>query len=79
VKTEIFKQLAASGRYFSTGKVLIGVQYQRPLRQLGREEERIQAVLLGHRPAQYGYSPQVYTLYLLGLCMLVAAIAAMLK
>lgn len=79
MKPDLYKKLAASGRYVNTGKVLIGLQYQRPPRQLGREEERMQSILLGKRPHQYGYSPQVYALYLIGLSMLIAAIAEMFK
>ena len=79
MKPEVFRQLASSGRYVNTGKVLIGVQYQRPTRQLGSEGERMQLALLGKRPYDYGCRPQVYARYLLGLCMLVAALAQMFK
>jgi hypothetical protein len=79
LKPDLYKKLAASGRYVNTGKVLIGLQYQRPPRQLGREEERIQAIMLGLRPARYEYPATVYLLYIIGLSMLVAAIAEMFK
>lgn len=47
-----FKQLASSGKYVNTGKVLIGLSYQSRLAQLDRDEELIQSVLLGsHRPS----------------------------
>jgi hypothetical protein len=39
----------------------------------------MQSILMGKRPHEYGYSPQVYVLYLIGLSMLVAAIAEMFK
>ena len=46
-----FKQLASTGRYVSTGKVLIGLGYQPKLAHLDRDEELIQGILLGtHRP-----------------------------
>ncbi len=47
MKPEVFKALAASGRYYNTGKVLIGLQYNRPLPQLYSDEELVQAALLG--------------------------------
>jgi hypothetical protein len=79
LKPDLYKKLAASGRYVNTGKVLIGLQYQRPPRQMGREEERIQAIMLGLRPARDEYPATVYLLYLIGLSLLIAAIAEMLK
>lgn len=46
-----FKQLAATGKYVSTGKVLIGLSYQPKVAHLDRDAELIQGVLLGtHRP-----------------------------
>jgi hypothetical protein len=46
-----FKKLASTGKYVSTGKVLIGVSYQPKLSYLNCDEELIQGVLLGtHRP-----------------------------
>jgi len=47
-----FKQLASTGKYVSTGKVLIGLGYQPKPAHLDCDEELIQGVLLGtHRPA----------------------------
>lgn len=47
-----FKQLAATGKYVSTGKVLIGLSYQPRGLDLDRDAELIQGVLLGtHRPS----------------------------
>ena len=46
-----FKQLASTGKYVSTGKVLIGLSYQPKVAHLDRDAELIQGVLLGtHRP-----------------------------
>ena len=46
-----FKQLASTGKYVSTGKVLIGLGYQPKAGHLDRDAELIQGVLLGtHRP-----------------------------
>lgn len=47
MKPEVFKALAASGRYYNTGKVLIGLQYNKPLPSLNSDEELVQAGLLG--------------------------------
>lgn len=46
MKPEIYRKLAASERYLNTGKVLIGLQYVPKPRQMSREEERIQSILL---------------------------------
>jgi hypothetical protein len=46
-----FKKLASTGKYVSTGKVLIGLSYQPKLAYLNCDEELIQNVLLDtHRP-----------------------------
>jgi len=44
---EVFKELAASGRYVNTGKVLIGVAHVPRPRQMTHGEELIQEALLG--------------------------------
>jgi len=48
---KVFKELAASGRYVNTGKVLIGVSHvPRPM-EMSQDAELFQGVLLGtHRP-----------------------------
>ena len=47
---QVYKQLAACGKYHDTGKVLIGLQYQPTNRHLmGPDEVLIQRVLLGKR------------------------------
>jgi hypothetical protein len=48
---EVYKELAASGRYVNTGKVLIGVSHVPRPRQMTQGEELIQGALLGtNRP-----------------------------
>jgi hypothetical protein len=48
---EVFKELAASGKYLNTGKVLIGVAYVPRAREMTQGEELIQGALLGtNRP-----------------------------
>jgi hypothetical protein len=44
---EVFKELAASGRYVNTGKVLIGVSHVPRPRQMTQGEELVQEALLG--------------------------------
>jgi hypothetical protein len=46
---KVFKELAASGKYLSTGKVLIGVAYVPRAREMSYGEERLQGALLGDR------------------------------
>jgi hypothetical protein len=43
---EVYKQLALTGRYFNTGKVLMGVSYVPRPRPMSHDEERIQSALL---------------------------------
>lgn len=45
---KVYRELAASGRYVNTGKVLIGVAHVPRPRQMTQGEEVIQDVLLGH-------------------------------
>lgn len=42
----MYKQLAATGKYHNTGKVLIGVAYQPKIRKMNYDERLIQNVLL---------------------------------
>ena len=63
---KVFKELAASGRYVNTGKVLIGVACEPRPRALSHGEERIQSALLkGHGPritaGTWGYIALVVT------------------
>lgn len=44
---KVFKELAASGKYVNTGKVLIGVAHVPRPRQMTHGEERVQEALLG--------------------------------
>jgi hypothetical protein len=45
-EAEMFNKLAATGKYVNTGKVLIGVAYTPPLREMHPEETHIQKALL---------------------------------
>lgn len=58
---KVFNKLAATGRYVSTGKVLIGLSYVPKLLPMSRDEERMQSFLLGsYRPFMSGRA-MVYT------------------
>lgn len=79
MKIEIFEELAASGRYVSTGKVLIGVQYQNPPRRMTYDELRIQGALLGVRGPRLTFDLTVYALYAIAVITLAAAVAEALR
>jgi hypothetical protein len=79
LKPEIFEKLAASGRYVNTGKVLIGLQYQRPPRPMGYDEIRIQNALLGVRGPRLAFDVTVYLLYAISVITLAAAVVEALK
>lgn len=75
MKPEVYKKLAATGRYYNTGKVLIGVQHvPRQKRMMSKDEERLQTALLGQRLPLLRYDITLYALYVIGLVMLVSAV-----
>ena len=45
---KVFKELAATGKYVSTGKVLIGVAYVPKPAPMSADEELLQNILLGN-------------------------------
>ena len=45
---EVYRELAASGRYVNTGKVLIGASHVPRPREMAQSEEVIQDALLGN-------------------------------
>ena len=45
---KVFKELAATGKYVNTGKVLIGLTYQRKPPEMTQSEELMQNILLGN-------------------------------
>ena len=45
---KVFKELAATGKYVNTGKVLIGLTYQRKPPEMTQNEELMQNILLGN-------------------------------
>lgn len=76
MKPDIYKQLAATGKFYNTGKVLIGVQYTpKNHRIMSRDEELIQSALLGHPIPRLSHDMTIYALYVLGVALLAAALA----
>jgi hypothetical protein len=48
---KVYKELAATGKYVNTGKVLIGVMHKPKPKEMTQDEETIQSILLGsYRP-----------------------------
>jgi hypothetical protein len=45
---QVYKELAATGKYFNTGKVLIGLSYVPKPPQMTQSEEFMQNILLGN-------------------------------
>jgi hypothetical protein len=45
---QVYKELAATGKYFNTGKVLIGLAYVPKPPQMTQSEEFMQNILLGN-------------------------------
>jgi len=45
---QVYKELAATGRYYNTGKVLIGLTYVPKPPQMTQSEEFMQNILLGN-------------------------------
>ena len=80
MKPDLYKKLAASGRYHNTGKVLIGLQHiPRQRNKMSRDDEIIQSVLLGQRIPSFRYDFTIYVLYAIGVCTLIAALAEIIK
>lgn len=62
---KMFKKLAATGRYVSTGKVLIGLAHVPRAQELTWEGEQLQSLLLGHVPRRMPKVALTYTALLL--------------
>jgi len=56
----VFKELAATGKYVNTGKVLIGLSHQPAPSQLSRDAERLQGALLGDCASHLSRNFMVY-------------------
>ena len=79
MKPEIFEKLAACGKYHNTGKVLIGLQHQRPLRRMTDDEIRVQNALLGARGPRFAFDRTIYAIAVIAVITLVAALAKIFK
>ena len=78
MKPEVYKELASTGRYHNTGKVLMGLQYvPKQRRIMSRDEELIQRALLGQRMPLGQHDVTVYALYALGVGLLAAVLEAL--
>ena len=75
---KMFKQLAATGKFVSTGKVLIGVAHVPRPQEMTWEGEQIQGLLLGHKRGRMPSFVLTYTalLVLLAVYALVACHAS---
>lgn len=62
---KVFKEIASTGKYLNTGKVLIGLTRSYRLPTLSQDEERIQAALLGISKLPMGGGVVAYIVLLL--------------
>lgn len=71
---KVFKQLASTGKYLSTGKVLIGIAHVPRPPQMSEDAELIQSVLLGTYRPIFTRGSLAYALFLVALitCLSVA-------
>lgn len=65
---EVHNKLALTGKYFNTGKVLMGISYEPRRKEMTQDEELIQNVMLGdHGPritaGGWGYLALVVVLF----------------
>lgn len=62
---KVYKELASTGKYVNTGKVLIGLSYVPKPPQMTQSEELIQGILLGsYRPLFSGRAMAYFTVML---------------
>ncbi|MFZ9070901.1 MAG: hypothetical protein ACO2Z7_06500 [Burkholderiaceae bacterium] len=64
----VYKELAATGKYFNTGKVLIGLTYQRKPPEMTQSEEFMQGILLGRYRRLVSDRTVVYLTIILVVC-----------
>jgi len=65
---KVYKELAATGKYVNTGKVLIGLTYQRKPPEMTRSEVFIQNILLGNYRRPLSDRMIVYLTVILVIC-----------
>lgn len=65
---KVYKELAATGKYFNTGKVLIGLSYVPKPPQMTQSEEFMQNILLGNYRRLVSDRTIVYLTVILVVC-----------
>jgi len=65
---KVYKELAATGKYYNTGKVLIGVAYVPKPTEMTQSEEFLQNILLGKYRRLVSDRAVVYFTVLLVVC-----------
>jgi hypothetical protein len=65
---QVYKELAATGKYFNTGKVLIGLAYVPKPPQMTQSEELMQNILLGNYRPLVSDRAMVYLTVILVVC-----------
>jgi hypothetical protein len=65
---QVYKELAATGKYYNTGKVLIGVAYVPKPPEMTQSEEFMQNILLGNYRRLVSDRAVVYFTVLLVVC-----------
>lgn len=66
---EVHNELAMTGRYFNTGKVLMGVSHVPRPRSMSRDEERIQSALLKEQASRITAGTWGYIALLVGIAV----------
>ena len=65
---QVYKELAATGKYYNTGKVLIGLAYVPKPPQMTQSEELMQNILLGNYRRLVSDRAMVYITVALVVC-----------
>jgi len=65
---QVYKELAATGKYYNTGKVLIGLAYVPKPPQMTQSEEFMQNILLGNYRRLVSDRAMVYITVALVVC-----------
>ncbi len=65
---QVYKDLAATGKYYNTGKVLIGLSYVPKPPEMTQSEEFMQNILLGNYRPLVSERTMVYLTVILVVC-----------
>jgi hypothetical protein len=76
---EVYRRLAATGKYYNTGRVLIGLMKKNPVQYPTLSEEIIQGALLGvrHQSMYPRWTRKILTWTVLSLFLLLLALSAL--